>query len=132
MSKKVKNVENNVKKGAEFVEGALDELGNAGWSLFTFWLKMMMWFIIIGVAFVILESVAMAQPTQKQINDYNMCVAEYGKDAVNIIDGSKLCKLPVDNTYTVAVDKKCKEKTSTSYIKNGKRVCVKMPEWYNK
>ena len=34
-----KKVENNVKKGAEFVEGALDELGNAGWSLFTFWLR---------------------------------------------------------------------------------------------
>ena len=119
-----KKVENNVKKGAEFVEGALDELGNAGWSLFTFWLKMMMWFIIIGVAFVILESVAMAQPTQKQINDYNMCVAEYGKDAVNIIDGSKLCKKPIDNSY-YAVAGKCKSKADLSSMINGRKVCFK-------
>ena len=127
-----KKVENNVKKGAEFVEGALDEAGNAVWSLFTFWLKMMMWFIIIGVAFVILESVAGAselgagynKPSQKQINDYNMCVAEYGKDAVNIIDGSKLCKKPIDNSY-YAVAGKCKSKADLSSMINGRKVCFK-------
>ena len=54
-----KKVENNVKKGAEFVEGAIDELANTGWNLFKFWLKFMMWFIIIGVAFVLLEGASM-------------------------------------------------------------------------
>ena len=57
MSKNRKNV--NVKKGAEFVEGAIDELANTGWNLFKFWLKFMMWFIIIGVAFVLLEGASM-------------------------------------------------------------------------
>ena len=57
MSKNRKNV--NVKKGAEFVEGAIDELANTGWNLFKFWLKFMMWFIIIGVAFVLLEGATM-------------------------------------------------------------------------
>ncbi len=58
MSKNRKNV--NVKKGAEFVEGAIDELVDSGWNLFKFWLKFMMWFIIIGVAFVLLEGAAMS------------------------------------------------------------------------
>ena len=57
MSKNRKNV--NVKKGAEFVEGAIDELVDSGWNLFKFWLKFMMWFIIIGVAFVLLEGATM-------------------------------------------------------------------------
>ena len=33
MSKNRKNV--NVKKGAEFVEGAIDELVDSGWNLFS-------------------------------------------------------------------------------------------------
>ena len=66
---KLKNKKNkaNIQKGAEFVEGAIDGLGNAGWNLFKFWLKMMMWFVIIGVSFVFLESTVMKGNTDTLI-----------------------------------------------------------------
>ena len=50
----------NIQKGAEFVEGAIDEAADAVWGLGKFWLKMMMWFMIIGISFVSLESMAMS------------------------------------------------------------------------
>ena len=50
----------NIQKGAEFVEGAIDAAGDAVWGVAKFWLKMMMWFMIIGISFVSLESVAMS------------------------------------------------------------------------
>jgi hypothetical protein len=59
---KLKNKKNmkNIQKGAEFVSGAIDEAADAVWGLGKFWLKMMMWFMIIGISFVSLESVAMS------------------------------------------------------------------------
>tara|TARA_B100000131_G_scaffold196798_1_gene189164 strand:+ start:650 stop:892 length:243 start_codon:yes stop_codon:yes gene_type:complete len=58
---KLKNKKNmkNIQKGAEFVEGAIDEAADAVWGLGKFWLKMMMWFMIIGIGFVLIESTAM-------------------------------------------------------------------------
>ena len=50
----------NIQKGAEFVSGAIDEAADAVWGLGKFWLKMMMWFMIIGISFVSLESMAMS------------------------------------------------------------------------
>ena len=50
----------NIQKGAEFVSGAIDEAADAVWGVAKFWLKMMMWFMIIGVAFVLLEGAAMS------------------------------------------------------------------------
>ena len=54
------------------------------------------------------------------------------KDKLNQLGKCRFMKSEeFSDGVNILIDKKCKEKTSTSYIKNGKRVCVKMPEWYN-